>query len=231
MRGCLWAILALMIGAAPVHAAERRFMVTDFERIDIGGPHVITVVTGRPQGVKAIGDSAALDRLKVTVHSRRLRIAMDKGNGWDWSKATPLRIEISAHRLSGITLSGSAMLDVDQLGGDVVDLHVAGSAHLAARQIKARTLDLSLSGRGSMTLNGHCDTARITLNGAGSIDAGALTCKDVTSRLYGSGQLEIRAEQKATLAASGAGDIHILGGADCKVTQSGAGLIRCGTGD
>ncbi len=231
MRRQFLAFLTLIgtaMPAMPAEAAERRFMVTDFDRIDAVGPHEFVVVTGRPPGVTASGDSASLDRLKVTVSSRRLRIVMGQENGWEWNKSQPLRIEISAHQLAGVVMGGSGTMAVDRMQGDSVSIHVAGTAVFRTNQIAARALDLAISGRGDMTLAGRCDSGRLSLQGVGSIHAEALLCKDVDGKIQGSGQIMVHAERKATLSVTGAGEITVSGAPECKVTQVGSGRIRCG---
>ena len=60
------ALLAVALLAAPALAAERRYSVTDFERIEVDGPYVVRLTTGRASvgdGERAAGrDRPALGR-------------------------------------------------------------------------------------------------------------------------------------------------------------------------
>ena len=63
-----------LLAAAPVSAAERGYTISDFDRIDVSGPFVVQVETGKGPSARATGESAALDRLSVELRGRTLRI-------------------------------------------------------------------------------------------------------------------------------------------------------------
>ena len=51
----LLALLALAALAAPAAAADRRYSVTDFDRVIVEGPYVVRLVVGRT----SVGDARA----------------------------------------------------------------------------------------------------------------------------------------------------------------------------
>src|SRR5688572_18477850 len=74
-------LLCLALIAAPAGAAERRYSVTDFDRIEVDGPYVVRLTTGRPSAVVATGPQAAIDRLTIDTSGQTLRIRRNR-SGW-----------------------------------------------------------------------------------------------------------------------------------------------------
>ena len=75
------ALLCLALVAAPASAAERRYSVTDFDRIEVDGPYVVRLTTGRASAAVATGPQGGLDRLTVEVSGQTLRIRRNR-SGW-----------------------------------------------------------------------------------------------------------------------------------------------------
>jgi hypothetical protein len=68
MKTAAFALLLLApLMAAPAHAAERGYSVTDFDRIRIDGPYRVTLTTGRSPGARAVGAQAAIEGVAVEV--------------------------------------------------------------------------------------------------------------------------------------------------------------------
>jgi len=69
-------LLAALIFATsvPAVAAERRYSITDFNRVEVDGPYQVTLTTGGSSSARATGSSAALDRLSIEVMGQTLRI-------------------------------------------------------------------------------------------------------------------------------------------------------------
>lgn len=214
--------------AAPAAAAERRYMLTDFDRIQMEGPFRVTVSTGRPSAAGATGDPAALDRLTIEVVGRTLRIRPNR-SAWGAGPVTaPLRINVSTHALRSASVTGSGALDIDKAKGLRFEATLSGSGRLTLGAVEADTLVVGAIGGGKLTIGGKAKMLRATIRGSADLDATDLRVEDADLKADTSGTIAFAAARSAKLVAGGAGDVTITGSPACTVTQTGAGLVSCG---
>ena len=77
MSKILLAIAALAL-SAPAAAAERRYPVTDFDRVVVEGPYIVRLTAGPSSSATARGTQAALDRATIDVTGTTLRIRRNR---------------------------------------------------------------------------------------------------------------------------------------------------------
>src|SRR3546814_16094438 len=90
-------------------------------------------------------------------------------------------------------------------------------------------LALSLSGSGKVVLAGKAAQARVTVLGAGNVDAHGLTVADADVTMAGAGDVTLSATRRGTVQAEGAGNVTIGRSPACAVEGRGPGVVRCGT--
>src|SRR5688500_1891017 len=145
-------LLAFGLGLASTaaSAADRRFAVTDFERVVVEGPYQVRLVTGTTTSAVASGSQAALDRLVLDVTGQTLRRRRNR-NHWGGNPGAPegaLTITLSTRNLRSARLIGPGRLDVDRLTGLAAGLFVEGSGQIRAAGVRADALTLGLAGSG-----------------------------------------------------------------------------------
>ena len=215
--------------AAPAAAEERRYAVTDFDRVVVEGPYVVHLVTGRPTAATASGHRAALDRLSLDVTGQTLRIRRNR-NQWVGSTAVqgPVTIELATRTLRGARLIGPSELTIDRLAGLRVDLAVEGSGRLNVAAIATDNLTFGLFGSGRLELAGRSGTVRADIQGSGDVAAAQLRAETLTVTSATSGNVALAAVRSATVNALGLGTISVAGRPACTVRGPGADLVRCG---
>jgi hypothetical protein len=223
------ALLALLL-AAPAAAAERRYSVTDFDRVEVTGPFEVVLTTGRASSARATGSAAALDRVTIDVQGATLRIRPNRSawGGYPGDAAGPVRIEVGTRDLRTATVIGSGHLAIDRVKGLRVDLSVSGSGRLLVLQVDADNLRLGVLGAGRISAAGSAKQVTASLQGSGDLDAAALLADDVKLTSDTAGTVAIAARRTATVRANGAGDVEISGKPSCTVTGDAAGRVRCG---
>ena len=225
--------LALTAGAATsVGAAERRYSVTDFDRIEVRGPYQVTLSTGRNSSARADGALAALDRVSIDVQGRTLRIRANP-SAWGGNpdqRSGPVSIRLSTRDLRAATVIGSGTLAIDRVAGLRVDLGLSGSGGLSVGAVDADNLAIGLLGAGNMTLGGKAKQFRATVQGSGDLAAAGLVVDDADIHADGPGLIEIGAARSAKVEAAGAGDVTVGGRPACTVVNRGSGNVRCGEG-
>ncbi|API60662.1 hypothetical protein BSL82_16320 [Tardibacter chloracetimidivorans] len=230
-RKFLLPFAAALVLAGQAHAAGRSFSVTGFDKLRVEGPYTVDVRTGAGSSARASGDLRALDRLSVTVQGRTLIVRPDRSGWTGWPGERPggeVTLSISTPSLSSAALNGSGSVSIDRMAGSRIDLWVSGSGNASVAEIEADRLDLSLSGSGKVVLAGKAAQARVTVLGAGNVDAHGLTVADADVTMAGAGDVTLSATRRATVKAEGAGNVTIGGSPACAVAGRGQGVVRCG---
>src|SRR3546814_16438132 len=108
------AALALT-ATAPAQAAERRYTVTDFDRIRVDGPFVVTLATGKSPSATASGGSRALERVAIDVEGRTLRISPNRSawGGYPGEQRGTVEIVVTGHDLRPASVKRSGRLLID----------------------------------------------------------------------------------------------------------------------
>jgi hypothetical protein len=227
-RIMLAALLAASASAAG--AAERRFTVTDFDKIEVSGPFQVTLVTGRPGSALASGSSDAIERVSIAVEGRTLRIRPNRSawGGYPGEGAGPLKIELSTHALRSAFVNGAGSLSVDKARAMKFDAGVSGSGRLKIAQIESDNLTLGLLGSGKIVIGGKAKTLRASIQGSGDLDGSGLVADDAQISAETAGTVAVGVNRSVKVTASGTGDTTISGKPACTVKALGSGRVVCG---
>lgn len=220
----------LMLSPAHVIAADRGYSVTDFDRIQVEGPFVVTVETGKAPSARVQGSPAALDQLDLRVTNRTLRIRVNRQNWGRRNDETPqaAKIRISVPMLRQAILAGSGTLTISRMRAEVVTLDNVGSGMMSVGVVETDKLDARITGSANMVVAGKAANATLTGAGSGSLDAKGLAVSDLALVWAGAGSVTTNAKRAAKVDATGSGDVTVLGSPACTVKALGAGTVRCG---
>lgn len=225
----LAAILLTPAAAAPSpQDAERRLMLTGFDRIQVDGPFTVRVAAGAAIGGRIIGTPRALDAVDVRVEGQTLIVAPardDRGRP-DAASAEPLVIELTNDRVIGIAVRGPARVRVERMAAAQVDLSLTGDGSIEVGTLDAGRIEAMLIGSGRLALAGRGGDAQFLVNGPGTIDADGLTIDALLVHSQGTGTGKYRARYTAEVNAQGLGMVTVAGTPRCR-TQ-GSATIRCG---
>lgn len=227
------AAFALACAAAPAAAGERRYSVTDFDRIVVEGPFAVRISTGRPTSALATGSQQALERVSVEVQGRTLRIRPNRSGwgGYPGAAAGPVAIEVSTRDLRAASVAGAGSLSIDRARGLRFDLAVEGSGRIAAPEIAVDHLLVGLIGSGRIEVGGTARELRANVHGWSEFDGSALRTQGAAIVTDTAGRVAVAVDRQATVTASGIGEVEIVGAAACTVRGLSAGQVRCGNGD
>lgn len=224
-RACL--LLAILAFAAPASAADRNFVVTDFEEIRLIGPHEVTTTPGRATIVRGSGDRQALDALIVETRDKVLTIRT-RSTAISEAEKRPVRIAISAPLIRVVRLNGSGSISAADLSGAAVEASLTGSGTVAVGRIRGDMATLHVTGSGALRAAGNVRSIDASLRGAGTIDGASLNAADLKLVSAGSGTVTLAASRAANVSFAGSGTVNILGRPSCTVKNSGTGSVTCG---
>jgi hypothetical protein len=229
MKRIMLTVLLVIVGAS-AQAADRRYTVTDFDRIRVEGPFIVTVTTGKPPSAVASGSSQALDRVSIDVEGRTLKISPNRSawGGYPGERNGPVEVKVTGHELRAASVNGSGRLAIDHVEAMRFDVGVAGSGELAVDRIEADRLFVSLLGSGSIALGGKAESLTGALSGSGSLDARGLTAEQAELTADTAGTIVLTVSETAEVKATGAGDTTIHGSPSCEVSVHGIGGVACG---
>lgn len=223
-------LLLALAAAAPAAAAERRYTVTDFDRIEVDGPFQVSLTTGLAAGARAVGSQGAIDRLSVEVQGRTLRIRVNRSSwgGYPGDATGPVRIEATTRELRSGAVLGSGGLAIDKAKGLRVDLSVSGSGQVSLANADTDNLIVGLLGSGQIRAAGRTKQLKATIQGSGDFDGAGLKSDDANIISDTAGTVRVAAARTAKVRASGPGDVEVLGTPSCTVEALGSGGVKCG---
>ncbi len=228
MRAALPLITLLTLSSA-AHADTRRVGLTSFESLVVVGDIAVDVVPDYRIGAVVDASRDAIERLEMNVQERTLtiRIGNDGPYGASTAPVGPVHIRLSAQNLRQITLLGSGILRAARLEGDDVRIRMNGAGEVAATIPAGTNVSVVSAGAGTVQLTGRADGLTANVSGPGSIDASALTARDMTLRASGTGSSRFTASRSANLTVTGAANASVAGRARCTISNMGAGSVTC----
>jgi hypothetical protein len=216
----LLVLLSVLIAVSPAAAFDLRSAIGGGER----GNHDLTTVSidvaacdevllkcgldvdisfGDRQSVALVVDANLVDRYSIMARDGLLTIAAN-----DHPRPSKgARLVVTLRALEQLAVEGS---------GDVAITGYHGP-HLA----------LDISGSGDVTLAGQADTLRVSVEGAGDVDAHACRAGSASVTVDGAGDVKVFARDHADVAINGVGDVDVYGNPpDFEPAVNGVGEVR-----
>jgi hypothetical protein len=211
---------------------SRNYQVGNFQQVELAGHYDVDIRTGGAVSVSAQGPENVLNRLIVEVEGDKLTIHPKNDGGWfhfgrHFSREA-VHVVVTVPTLTGATLAGSGVINVDKVQGGRFEGTVAGSGQLNLASVDVQSLKLNIAGSGSAKAGqGKAQSAEFDIAGSGNLDAGAVQTQQVKVSIAGSGGVNAHASGSADVDIMGSGDVNIAGGAKCNVSKAGSGNVRC----
>ena len=206
--------------------SSKTFNVDDFSGISISNSADVIFSIGT-KSVSVSGPQELIDRLDVNVHKNSLNIENKKGKSGNWSGRGGLTFKISAPSLTGIVISGSGDLTIeDDFEADDFGIVISGSGDVLSKgNVTASKVSIVISGSGDVNLKGSCNKQSIAVSGSGDLDTQGLKCREANVVNSGSADIEVFVSEKISVVNSGSGDIQVKGSPEKK------SIINTGSGD
>lgn len=212
----------------PPQEAERRLMLTGFDRVQVDGPFTVRIAAGSAIGGRIVGSPRALDAVDVRVEGQTLIVApaRDDGGRPEAASAGPLVIELTNDRIVGVSVRGPGRVRIERMAAAQVDLSLTGDGSIDVGTVDAGRIDAMLIGSGRLALAGRGGEAQFLVNGPGTVEAAGLSIDALLVHSQGTGTGHYRARYTAEVDAHGSGMVTVEGTPRCR-TQ-GSATIRCG---
>lgn len=226
--------LPLML-ADTASAAERRFALSDFDKIRVEGDVAVDVRSGRTLGARASGDARALEALTLTVQNGTLYIRrarstapVERRQQAGAPEAVP-QVLVDARAVHSFALLGNGSARIDRLGGARPVATMDGNGSVEIGRVEAEVLALNVNGSGSLKVSGTAERARAVMLGDGLIEGTGLAVAALDLNSEGPVRAMVEVNGPARISARGGADIAIAGAPQCTVRQIGTNDVRCGS--
>ncbi|AMM50907.1 hypothetical protein TH61_06480 [Rufibacter sp. DG15C] len=199
-----------------------------FTKISLGYPANVELRRGNSHSVKVEGDKDQLNMLITEVKDGKLYIKRKDTGSWiSWgSDDKRVDIYITTPTLEAVSVSGSGKLvSTDTFKGASMDLAVSGSGSIKL-QADVENLTSRISGSGSIYLKGESNSASTSISGSGSLKGFDFETKEATVKISGSGSCEIKAKDSLKSTISGSGRVSYEGSPSVDSRVSGSGSVK-----
>jgi hypothetical protein len=196
---------------------------TDFQSIDIAVPGKIETYKGTDFKIEIEVEETLLPYLETNVRNGRLDIYFSRAV----RDVDNLRIKITAPNLEGFRISGSAdLIAFDSISGTTLDLDISGSGSMDLKKIDFAAIKADISGSGDISVSGIADDLNLDVSGSGVFNG--LDCPLLTADISVSGSGTVRCDVANVLKArvSGSGNIFYKGNPTVTVDISGSGSVK-----
>jgi putative autotransporter adhesin-like protein len=177
--------------------------VADFTRIENRDSIDVRVRVGEAQRVQVRAGEQVIDDVGTEVRDGTLQLTLDVDSRDD------VVVEVSVPELTAIEGSGSGDIEADGIEADAFDVSSDGSADIV--------------------LEGAVGRLALELEGSGDADLGDLAAREARVVVDGSGDADVRADERLEVSVDGSGDVRYHGDPALSSHVDGSGdLTRAG---
>jgi len=162
----------------------------------------VRVHVGAPQRLEVRAGENVIDDVRTDVRDGTLRLDFDH-SGWG---SSDVQVEVWTPALEAISSDGSGDID--------------------AEGVQAPAFALDTDGSGDVRVSGTTRTLRLTVDGSGNAKLAGLTAAQADVRAGGSGDTDVRADDRLTIEADGSGDVRYHGEPQLTQRHDGSGNVE-----
>jgi hypothetical protein len=203
LAGCLPLMDGGGIKGSGILKAESR-RVAEFSSIRLESVGTITVRQTGKESLTVSAEDNLLPLLESRVADRTLILGVAHGKGIRPTK--PIEYTVEVKSLEGIRLQGAGNID--------------------AKDIRGRSLSVSLSGAGNVTITGSADALDLTLSGAGNYHGEDFKTSKATIHSSGVGNAIVNVTKELDATLSGVGTVEYIGSPHVRTSVSGIGTVK-----
>ncbi len=214
------------IQASNTFASEDR-PVSGFHAIAISTVGNVLLSQGEEESLTIQGSDNVIPLIKTTVVNGVLEIKTDEPlNIVGMQGKNNLTFILKVKQLDGITVSGVAQVNMDQLAAPSLDLTLSGAGKVNLQMISGMSLKVTVSGVGDVTLSGIYRTAEFVISGAGPLNAADLRLQTADVKVSGVGSVTLWVTDRLTGTISGGGSVSYYGNPQADTSTSGVGSFK-----
>lgn len=197
--------------------------LTGFDRIALAISTDVYVTQGE-HSAKVTGPDEAVAKVELKVKDGTLYIGL-KSKMRNW-RGKGVKVYVSLPNLTGITVSGSGNVEIEDAFNEMQDLKltVSGSGNISLAG-SAQSVEVNVAGSGDVKAPDlNAETAKVRVAGSGDVRLGAIG--QLTASVAGSGDVRVGQTEQIDVSIAGSGDVHYQGSPTIKQSIKGSGSVR-----
>jgi hypothetical protein len=202
-------------------ATETRAVAAGTHGLQVDGPMDVTLEIGATPSLVIEANDNLLPRITSETRDGVLHLDM---RGWTMG-VTRLKARLTLPQADTIRVHGVGNVEATGLAGRSLDLAISGAGSLKATGNIDRIV-VELSGTGSVRLAGAANYLSASISGVGQLDADALVAQDATVSISGIGGANLQALRTLAVTRSGIGSVVYRGTPQVTATGGGIGGVR-----
>lgn len=202
-----------------------------FQQVTLAYPGTLYLKQGSGFSVELSGDQELLKKIETEVEGSRLIIKRKEFlKGWNnWENLGSLTVYVTLPKLTGISVLGSGkVIGQSEFKSASIDLKVSGSGSISL-EANAEDVEMDVSGSGNITFKGKSGNIESEISGSGRIEYHGAIAGTITSSISGSGRLTSTGTAKtlkSTISGSGRVSGFNLIVENCIARISGSGTVE-----
>lgn len=213
------------IGEGPITTEART--VNNFSGIDLQMNGNVYYQNAANWKVEVIAKESIHDILETTVNNGRLIVRYRNGKTYDNDES--IRINVSGPGVNSFSLNTSGnIFCLNSIQTDHLYLRSSGSGRIVLQHVAANMIEAESKTSGRITATGGFTiNEKLKTDGSGKIDLSAITSKNVTARIVGSGDIKVKVSDRLDATIDGSGSVFFNGSPLISSHINGTGrLIR-----
>jgi hypothetical protein len=221
------ALFALLSGCdredpGPLQKIHKEFVITDFDRLEMGSEFHIRVEQANSFSVRVQGDRRNVDDLEVYVQGNTLVIEFEDQR----DRHHDTNIDITMPVLKAVNFSGASDSRVRGFSsGDDIDLYLSG-ASICQVDAEFSRINLFMSGGSEILLFGAGDELKGEISGASSLKAFDYPVRSATIEISGASESRVTVTEELNVTAGGASSVVYRGEPSVNADTSGAASVK-----
>jgi len=209
-------------GSGSVVTQERP--ISAFNAIDLSGIGTVIIEQGTEETLEIAAEDNLIDYLVSDVKGRQLYLGMEEFINLQPSQ--DIIFYVTVKNITTIRTSGMGKVIVKNgLESDNLQLEISGSGNMDLADLSVRTLAISISGMGDVTVSGTAMQQNIEISGTGNYHAADLFSRSAQVQISGSGNARVWAADDLDLVLSGMGNLEYFGDPILTTEISGMGEV------
>jgi hypothetical protein len=196
--------------------------VSDFNQINTNGDMEIIVSPGNNNSVVVQGDSNVIPNIQTSVNNNILTVSNSNVIGG----SKPAKIYITVVDLNAVQVGGSGNFTGTDLKLKSLNLFLSGSGSINLVNLVADSIKLVNSGSGLTSLSGNVKSQEIIISGTGEYKAKDLQSNTATVEIDGSGQTTLNVINQLNIIINGSGQVFYLGNPNIQQQITGSGTVK-----
>jgi hypothetical protein len=196
--------------------------VSDFSEVELQGIGNLTVQQTSSESLTIEAEDNIIPYLKTEVQNNRLTLYIE--NGVNLRTTEPINYRLTVKDLSDLKLTGSGMINVENINTNNLKITTTGSGNVRANT-DINNLEVALSGSGDAKMDGKTDSQAVNISGSSRYQAEDLQSKEAKIVISGSGLATLNVSDTLDARISGSGSVQYRGEPTVSTQISGSGGV------